>query len=244
MHTTYSDGRDSLAAMVQAAAALGYEYIAITDHSARAAAARTLTLDALERQRDEIARLRERFPALTILHGIEVDIMPDGRLDFEDEVLESLDIVLASLHDRAGHDGARLTRRCLAAIGHPLVNVITHPANRLVGRESRLRPRFPGHLRRRGRDRHRPRNRRRAQPSRHGRRARPGGGRRRRHGHHRQRLPPGRRCSTGRCGWVSGPRGAAGSKPRHVLNTRPLADVRAFIAAKRRSEVASVDAAE
>jgi len=134
MHTTYSDGRDSLAVMVQAAAALGFEYIAITDHSARAAASRTLHLDTLERQRDEIARVRERFPSLAILHGIEVDIMPDGRLDFEDKVLASLDIVLASLHDRAGHDGARLTRRCLAAIGHPLVNVITHPANRLVGR--------------------------------------------------------------------------------------------------------------
>ena len=134
MHTIYSDGRDGLAIMVQAAAALGYEYIAITDHSARAAASRTVTVDALQRQRDELARVRERFPGLTILHGIEVDIMPDGRLDFDDKVLEPLDLVLASLHDPAGHDGARLTRRCLAAIRHPLVNVITHPANRLVGR--------------------------------------------------------------------------------------------------------------
>jgi DNA polymerase (family 10) len=134
MHTIYSDGRDGVAMMVQAAAALGYEYIAITDHSARSAASRTVTVDALQRQRDEIARVRERFPSLAILHGIEVDIMPDGRLDFEDRVLEPLDIVLASLHDRAGHDGTRLTRRCLAAIRHPLVNVITHPANRLVGR--------------------------------------------------------------------------------------------------------------
>ena len=116
MHTTYSDGRDALAAMVRTAAALGYEYIAITDHSTRAAASRTLTLDALERQRDEIARLRERSPGMTILHGIEVDILPDGRLDFEDAVLASLDIVLASLHDHAGHDAQRLTRRCLAAI--------------------------------------------------------------------------------------------------------------------------------
>ena len=135
MHTTYSDGRDSVTMMVQAAAALGYEYIAITDHSARAAAARTVTLDVLDRQREEIARVRERFPSLAILHGIEVDIMPDGRLDFDDRILESLDIVLASLHDGAGHDDARLTRRCLAAIRHPLVNVITHPANRLVGRD-------------------------------------------------------------------------------------------------------------
>ncbi len=138
MHTTYSDGRDSLSVMVHTAAALGYEYIAITDHSARAGASRTVTVDALARQRDDIARLQETVPAMKILHGIEVDIMPDGRLDFEDDVLASLDIVLASLHDRAGHDSARLTRRCLGAISHPLVTIITHPANRLVGRD-------PGH---------------------------------------------------------------------------------------------------
>jgi DNA polymerase (family X) len=134
MHSSYSDGRDDLAVMVQAAAALGYEYIAITDHSTRAGASRTVTIDALERQRAEVARLRERFPSMAILHGIEVDIMADGRLDFDDHVLETLDIVLASLHDAAGHDEARLTRRCLGAIQHPLVNVITHPANQLVGR--------------------------------------------------------------------------------------------------------------
>ena len=135
LHTTYSDGRDSLPAMVHAAAALGYEYIAVTDHSARAAASRTVSVEALARQRDEIARLRDQVPGMAILHGIEVDIMPDGRLDFDDDVLASLDIVLASLHDRAGHDASRLTRRCLAAIAHPLVTVITHPANRLVGRD-------------------------------------------------------------------------------------------------------------
>ncbi len=136
LHTTRSDGADTLDAMVAACAALGYEYIAITDHSERAAAARTLTKKDLSRQRGEIDAIRERYPQLRILHGIEVDIMPDGRLDFEDAVLETLDIVLASLHDAAGHDGRALTRRCLAAIRHPLVNVITHPANQLVGRRA------------------------------------------------------------------------------------------------------------
>jgi DNA polymerase (family 10) len=135
LHSTYSDGRDSLAEMVETCADLGYQYIAITDHSERAQAPKTVSRDDLRRQRDEIDRLQERFPAMTILHGIEVDIMPDGRLDFPDEVLATLDIVLASLHVRAGHDRARLTRRCLAAIAHPLVNVITHPANRLVGHD-------------------------------------------------------------------------------------------------------------
>jgi DNA polymerase (family 10) len=139
MHSTYSDGQDTLEAMVAASAALGYEYIAITDHSQSAAASRTVTRDQLARQRDEILRLRNRYPGIAILHGIEVDILPDGRLDFPDAVLAQLDLVLASLHDAARQDGPTLTRRCLRAIAHPLVNVITHPANRLVGR----RPGYP-----------------------------------------------------------------------------------------------------
>jgi DNA polymerase (family 10) len=134
MHTTYSDGRDPLSRMIQAAHALGYEYIAITDHSEHAGASRTVTLDQLARQRDEIARLREEAPGMTILHGLEVDILPDGSLDCPDAVLATLDIVLASLHDAAGQTGDQLTRRCLGAIRHPLVSVITHPGNQLVGR--------------------------------------------------------------------------------------------------------------
>jgi len=134
MHTSYSDGRDSLRQMVHAARMLGYEYIAITDHSEHAGASRTLTLDDLARQRDEIMRIREEVRDVTILHGIEVDILPDGSLDCPDKVLAALDIVLASLHEREGHDGARLTRRSVNAIRHPLVSVITHPGNQLVGR--------------------------------------------------------------------------------------------------------------
>ena len=136
MHSTYSDGQDTIEAMVAAAAALDYEYVAITDHSANAAASRTVTLDQLARQRDEIGRVREQFPGIAILHGIEVDILANGRLDFDDVVLERLDIVLASLHDAAQQDGPALTRRCIGAIRHPLVNIITHPSNQLVGRRA------------------------------------------------------------------------------------------------------------
>jgi DNA polymerase (family X) len=234
MHTTYSDGRDSLSAMAHAAAALGYEYIAITDHSARAGASRTVTVDALARQRNDIARLQERIPAMTILHGIEVDIMPDGGLDFDDDVLASLDIVLASLHDRAGHDGRRLTRRCLGAIRHPLVTIITHPANRLVGRDPGYDLDFPAifaaatetgtaleidgapsHLDLDGE---------------HARAAIAAGVtvsidsdcHRASLLHRQMRLGLG----TARRGWV---------EARHVLNTRPLSAVRAFIEAKRRT---------
>ena len=133
MHTTYSDGRDSLERMVMAAHALGYQYIAITDHSEHSAASATVTPSDLARQRDEIDALRDAAHGMTILHGIEVDILPSGQLDCPDEVLQRLDIVLASLHDSAGHSRRRLTDRCLAAIRHPLVSVITHPGNQLVG---------------------------------------------------------------------------------------------------------------
>ncbi len=232
MHTSSSDGRDSLAEMVQASAALGYEYIAITDHSERAGASRTVSARGLARQRDEIERLRTRFPAMTILHGIEVDIMPDGSLDFPDRVLETLDIVLASLHDHAGHDPARLTRRCLAAIAHPLVNIITHPINRLVGHAPGYPMDFdavyaaaaatgtaleidgaPSHLDLDGE---------------HAREAVAAGVTVAIDSdcHRAQLLDKQMRLGVGtaRRGWV---------EPRHVLNTRPLAEVRAFVTAKR-----------
>ena len=132
VHTHWSDGRDSIEAMVAAAAALGYEYLAITDHSPHSAATRNLTEDAVLRQADEIAELSGRFPQIAILHGCEVDILEDGRLDFSDRILQRFDVVLASLHDAAGQAPDRLLRRYLEAMRHPLVTMITHPANRLV----------------------------------------------------------------------------------------------------------------
>ena len=132
MHTSWSDGRDSVEMMVSACQELGYEYMAITDHSPRAMASRTLTTDGIARQAEEIAGLRERYPDVQILHGCEVDILPDGRLDFSDRILQRFDIVLASLHDDAGHGPQDLERRYLAAMKHPLVSVITHPTNRLI----------------------------------------------------------------------------------------------------------------
>ncbi len=130
MHSHWSDGRDSLAEMVAACAALGYEYMAITDHSPRAGSSRQLSHDDVPRQRAEVVALRRAYPRLTILHGAEVDIMPDGSLDFDDDTLRGFDLVLASLHDDAGQPPEQLTARYLAAIAHPLVTAITHPANR------------------------------------------------------------------------------------------------------------------
>jgi len=76
--------------------------------------------------------LRERYPEIAILHGCEVDILPDGRLDFPDRVLERFDIVLASLHERAGHAPDQLMKRYVGAMRHPLVTLITHPTNRMA----------------------------------------------------------------------------------------------------------------
>ena len=129
-HSNWSDGRNSIADMVSAGKQLGYDYLAITDHSERAWSSRKLALTDIEKQREEIQALRSRVRGIDILHGIEVDIMADGSLDFEDHVLEGFDVVLASLHDPADQDHERLTERYLRAIRHPLVNVITHPANR------------------------------------------------------------------------------------------------------------------
>jgi DNA polymerase (family 10) len=130
MHSTWSDGRDSIMHMVLGSRQLGYEYVAITDHSERSWASRKLLALEVPLQREEIERVRARATGIDILHGVEVDIMPDGSLDFDDETLAGFDIVLASLHDAHGDDGDRLTERYVRAIRHPLVNVITHPANR------------------------------------------------------------------------------------------------------------------
>jgi DNA polymerase (family 10) len=131
-HTTWSDGRDSIEAMVETCRALGYQYVAITDHSPHSAATRNLTVDGVKRQADEIAAARARYPEIAILHGCEVDILPDGRLDFPDRVLERFDVVLASLHERAGHSPDQLMKRYAGAMRHPLVTIITHPTNRMV----------------------------------------------------------------------------------------------------------------
>jgi len=132
MHSTWSDGRDAMEVMVEACVALGYDYMAITDHSEHSAAVRNLTADGVPRQADEVEALRERYPAIGILHGCEVDILPDGRLDFPDRILEQFDIVLASLHERAGHRPEQLLKRYVAAMKHPLVTMITHPTNRML----------------------------------------------------------------------------------------------------------------
>lgn len=133
VHTNWSDGRHTMTDMVGEAVRLGYEYVAITDHSQSSSIANGLDADALLEQQAEVEQVRRAFPAIRVLHGSEVDILPDGSLDFPDDILSQLDIVLASLHDPAGHSRRRLTERYLAAMRHPFVHIVTHPANRMVG---------------------------------------------------------------------------------------------------------------
>jgi DNA polymerase (family 10) len=136
MHTSWSDGRDSIEEMVLAARNIGYEYVAITDHSQSAMSSRQLSPDGVGRQRREIEALRARIDGIHILWGVEVDILQDGSLDFDDATLSRFDIVLASLHDHAGQDPATLLSRYLQAMDSPFVNIITHPANRSPGYSS------------------------------------------------------------------------------------------------------------
>ena len=94
-----------------------------------------LTLERIAEQAVEIAAVRALVPDITILHGIECDIQEDGSLDVPDAVLERLDIVLASMHESYGHSPSRILQRYERVLRHPLVNVITHPANRSPGRQ-------------------------------------------------------------------------------------------------------------
>src|SRR5205823_13851987 len=126
-HTTWSDGKDSLEAMVAAAQARGYEYYAICDHSQR------LRGDLLRRQSEEIDALNELVTPFRILKGIEVNIRPDGTLDVDEEDLATRDWVVASVHSRFDHDP---TERIFAAMESPYVDCIGHLTNRKIGKRS------------------------------------------------------------------------------------------------------------
>jgi len=131
-HTTLSDGRNTLEEMVAAAQALGYEYLAVTDHSASHGFGNHVTPEALEQRIDEIAALNERLEGFTVLAGTESNILPDGSLDYPDELLQRLDWVIGSVHTSFGMDEAAMTERMLAAIEHPWLDAIGHPTGRKI----------------------------------------------------------------------------------------------------------------
>jgi DNA polymerase (family 10) len=137
-HTTASDGAASIEEMAEAAKALGYAFLAITDHSKSQVIANGLTADRLLKHVAAIHKASERIKGITLLAGCEVDILVDGRLDFEDAVLAELDIVVASPHVSLKQDEAKATERLLRAIDNPYVNIIGHPTGRLINRRAGL----------------------------------------------------------------------------------------------------------
>jgi DNA polymerase (family X) len=134
MHSTWSDGRNSIEEMVEACAARGYEYMVISDHSKSLAMTGGLDAYRLRLQWHEIDQVRARHPEIRILRSMEVDILGDGALDLEDEMLAGLDLVLVSLHSRFDLPPEQQTARVLRALEHPEVNVFCHPTARYINR--------------------------------------------------------------------------------------------------------------
>jgi DNA polymerase (family 10) len=131
-HSTWSDGRDSLEEMARAAQARGLSYLTVTEHSQAASYAGGLKPDDVKRLWDQIDRLNEQFPGFRLLKGSEVDILETGELDYPEELLEKLEVVIGSIHARFGMDEEQMTQRVLRALDHPLLSIVGHPTGRLI----------------------------------------------------------------------------------------------------------------
>jgi len=139
-HTTASDGKLSIAELAAVAKARGFHTLAVTDHSVSQVLANGLTAERLLEHLEKVRAADAEIDGIRILAGAEVDVLPDGRLDFEDDVLARLDVVVASPHAALGQDPKTATARLLKAIRHPLVHVLGHPTGRLIGRREGLSP--------------------------------------------------------------------------------------------------------
>ena len=131
-HTTYSDGNATLEEMVRAAQAAGYEYIGISDHSQSAQYAHGLEVERVRKQQNEIKNLQKKFSDIVIFKGIECDILPDGALDYSDDILATFDFVIASIHSKFKMTEHDMTQRVLKAIRNPYVTMLGHPTGRLL----------------------------------------------------------------------------------------------------------------
>lgn len=139
VHSNWSDGSAPIEEMMMSARELGHEYCALTDHSPRLRIANGLTAERLRRQLDVIDEVRQKVAPMRILTGIEVDILEDGSLDQEPELLERLDIVVASVHSKLGMDASAMTRRMVKAVRNPHTDVLGHCTGRLVAGSRGLR---------------------------------------------------------------------------------------------------------
>lgn len=134
IHTDLSDGIDGLERLIEKARELGYAYLAITDHAEQLRVARGLTSRRLEESLETIANMNETQTDVTLLTGAELNIGNDGELDYPDELLQRLDVVVASIHAGMNQDVRKLTRRTIAAMENPHVDIIAHPTGRILGR--------------------------------------------------------------------------------------------------------------
>lgn len=132
LHSDWSDGGSPIEAMGRAAAALGHEWAVLTDHSPRLTVARGLSPERLREQLDVVAELNRTWEPFRLLTGIECDILPDGSLDQEPELLDRLDVVVASAHSKLRMEARPMTRRLVAAVTNPLVDVLGHCTGRLL----------------------------------------------------------------------------------------------------------------
>lgn len=132
-HTDLTDGIASLDDMVAAACARGYSYYAVTDHAPDLAMQR-MTLDKALEQRERVAKLQERYPGMRLLHGTELNISPDGSVDWPAEVLRGFDVCVASVHSHFGMSRDEMTRRFITACENPYVDIIGHPTTRKIGK--------------------------------------------------------------------------------------------------------------
>ncbi len=137
VHSDWSDGGSSVREMAETARALGHEWMALTDHSPRLKVARGLSTERLRRQLQLIAELNDEFAAFRILTGIEVDILEDGHLDQDEDVLADLDVVVASVHSQLRMDEQAMTRRMCTAVSNPRVNILGHCTGRLLADKKR-----------------------------------------------------------------------------------------------------------
>jgi DNA polymerase (family 10) len=133
VHTEWSDGHDSIEAMADAARDRGYQYLVIADHSAGRGIAHGLSVERLRQQIAEIKALDKRLDDIRLFAGIEVDIRADGTLDYPDEVLHEIDVVVAAVHSAMGQDSEKMTGRIIRVLENPNVHILAHPTCRLIG---------------------------------------------------------------------------------------------------------------
>ncbi|MFA6169659.1 MAG: DNA polymerase/3'-5' exonuclease PolX [Candidatus Margulisiibacteriota bacterium] len=134
MHSRSSDGADTIEALVEAAKKLGYEYIAVTDHTQSARIAGGLTAKESIKELEEIDELNAKLKGFRILKGVEIDILPDGTLDYPDSVLKEFEVVIAAVHSNFKMEKSKMTGRINKALENKYVNILSHPTGRIIGK--------------------------------------------------------------------------------------------------------------